>query len=238
MRDTRSRWYLGVFAVATVVFGGLAAAVLTWERVDRLDVRFVRWVHGEAPGWLVEALRLLTHLGSGVVLVPLAIAGALLLARRAGPGAAVFVLAACGGSQLLDQALKSAFRRARPELEDPFAQLTTYAFPSGHAFGATATYGALALAFASLARPGRRRILILGGAGVVIGLIATSRVILGVHYLLDVVAGIVAGVAYLSALLLALQRVRRPGFRLVLFPPSLGGHEQAQRAGLHAEPDG
>ena len=64
-------------------------------------------------------------------------------------------------------------------------------------------------------------------AGLIV-LVAASRVILGVHYMFDVVGGVVAAVAWVSALLFVLQRAHRRGLRLALFPR----HEQPQRAGL------
>lgn len=226
--DPHARSYAAVLASSAAVFAALAATVLVWERVDRLDVRFVNWVHATAPETLVDVMRVATYAGSAVLLGPLAILAAVLLTRRGRPGAAVLVVAATAGSLLLDQTLKAAFRRARPELEDPFVQLTTYAFPSGHAFQATATYGALALVLASVAADRRRRIGLVALAAAVILVVAASRVIVGAHYLLDVFAGMAGGVAVLSGLLLVLGRQRSPTLRVVLFP----GDEQAQRSGL------
>jgi membrane-associated phospholipid phosphatase len=234
MADPRERLYVVVCAAATVLFAALAAAVFLLGSVDRLDVRFVNWVHEEEPDWLVESMRIVTHLGSAAVLGPLTLAAAILFLQRQRPAAALFVLAAFAGSQLLDQGLKFVFRRARPTFEDPYVQLTTYAFPSGHAFGATATYGALALLLASGTRSRKYRRLILGCACLAIMLIAASRVALGVHYLLDVIAGLVAGIGLLSGLLLALQRARRPDLRLVLFHRPLAREQQPERAGIHS----
>jgi undecaprenyl-diphosphatase len=219
-----------VLASSAAVFAALAATVLLWERVDRLDVRFVNWVHATAPDPLVDVMQVVTYAGSAVILGPLAILAAALLVRRGLPGAALFVVAAAAGSLLLDQTLKAVLRRARPELEDPFVQLTTYAFPSGHAFEATATYGALALVLASAAADRGRRVGLLALAGAVILVVAASRVIVGAHYLLDVLAGIAGGVAVVSALLLVLGRQRSPALRVMLFR----GDEQAQRSGLDA----
>lgn len=241
--DVRGRIYLAVLGVAVAGFAVLTVALLAWERLDRLewerldrlDVRFVDWVHDSAPTALVEAMRVSTYLGSAVVLAPLAAVAAVLLIRRGRPGAALFVASAFAGSQLLVQLLKLAFQRARPELDDPFVQLTTYSYPSGHAFGATAAYGALALVVASAVTCRRRRFGVLAVAAALIVVVAASRVVLGVHYLVDVVAGIVAGVALLSVLLYVLDRARRPDLRFVLFPRSLRGHEQPERTHLHAE---
>ena len=64
-----------------------------------------------------------------------------------------------------------------------------FAFPSGHATGATAVYGGLA----ALLTVGRRRRRY-AAAAIVIALVSGSRVILGVHYPRDIVAGMVLGV--------------------------------------------
>lgn len=224
----RARLYATVCALAIGVFALLAAAVLFWGGADRVDVRFVNRVHTTVPDRLVDSMKVLTYAGSAVVLGAIAILAGAVFVWRGRPGAAFFVVAAFAGSQLLGPGLKALFRRARPELDDPFAQLATFSFPSGHAFGATATYGALALVLASAAERTGRRVVVLGVAVALIVLVAASRVILGVHYMLDVVGGVVAAVAWVSALLFVLQRAHRRSLRLGLFTR----HEQPQRAGL------
>jgi undecaprenyl-diphosphatase len=223
----RSRLYAAVLAFATTVFAALAGAVLFLETADRLDVRFVTWAHATAPSALVDTMQVVTYAGSAAVLGPLAIVAGLILARLGRPAAAVLLVAAFLGSQVIDQSLKWMFRRGRPELEDPVVQLTTYAFPSGHAFSATATYGALALILASSATGRSQRIALALAATALILVVAASRVIVGAHFLLDVSAGIAGGVALVSALLLFLQQSRRPRLRLVLF-----GQPEPERARL------
>jgi membrane-associated phospholipid phosphatase len=209
----RERVWL-TLAISASVFAALAAAVILSERANELDVRFGTWVHEHAPEWLVDAMRVVTHLGGAWVLVPLALLAVVLLVRRGRPRAALLVAAALALSQLLVQTLKFAIRRDRPELDDPFVVLTTYSFPSGHAFSTTATYGALALVLACKTADRARRIALYVAAAATVIVVAASRVILGVHYLLDVVAGIAGGIALLAALLLALgPREKRPQTR-------------------------
>lgn len=217
-----------VLAISTSVFAALGAATLFWGSADEIDVRFVRWVHGTSPDPLVEVMRAVTHAGSGIVVAPLVIAAAAVLLRREQLGAAIFVVSAVVGGQVLFRALKQAFRRARPEIEDPYVLLSTYAFPSGHALAATVTYGSLALVLGVAAGP-RRRAVVVAIAVAVIALVAASRVVLGAHYLFDVVAGIAVGIAWLAALLLLFQRLR-PGRRFVL----ARREEQPQRPGIDA----
>ena len=212
-----TRLYAAVLAFSSAAFVIVAASVLFWERADRLDVRAANWVQRTVPDVLVEMMQVVTYAGSAVVLGPLVILAGLLFVWRGRPGATIFVIAAFAGSQISSQGLKALFQRGRPELEDPFVQLTTYAFPSGHSFGATATFGALALVLASTAVNRHSRVGLLAGAAALIFVIGASRVILGRHYALDVIAGIAGGVALLSALLLVLDRGRSDGLRLDLF---------------------
>ena len=131
--------------------------MLFWASADRLDVRAVNWVRRTAPDLLVDAMEVVTYAGSAVVLGPLG-SRCRAAPRPARPaGSRDLRGAAFAGSLIVSQSLKALFQRGRPELEDPFVQLTTYAFPSGHSFSATATYGALALVLAATAVERRHR---------------------------------------------------------------------------------
>ena len=223
-----ARLYAVTLAFSTMVFVAIAGSVLFWASADRLDVRAVNWVRSAAPDLLVDAMEVVTYAGSAVVLGPLVVVAGLLLVQRGRPGAAIFVVSAFAGSLIVSQSLKALFQRGRPELEDPFVQLTTFAFPSGHSFSATATYGALAVVLAATAVERRHRLVALAIAAALIIVVAGSRVILGRHYTLDVLAGIAGGVALVSALLLVLGRTRRRRLRFELF----AGDQQPQRARL------
>jgi membrane-associated phospholipid phosphatase len=73
-------------------------------------------------------------------------------------------------------------------------------FPSGHTIAATVVYGGGLVAFDRYREVGYA----VPVAGLVVA-VALSRVVLGVHYIGDVVAGAVVGVALLSVLVLALR---------------------------------
>lgn len=83
----------------------------------------------------------------------------------------------------------------RPVYEN-FATADGYGFPSGHAVRATLAWGGLALALDVGTR--RQRYAVVAAAGVVVALVALSRVVIGAHYAVDVVAGVGVGVAYLA----------------------------------------
>lgn len=75
-----------------------------------------------------------------------------------------------------------------------FSTADGYGFPSGHAVRSTLAWGGLALVLDI--GPRTRRFAI---AAVVVGLVALSRVVLGVHYAVDVLAGVAVGLAYLAS---------------------------------------
>jgi membrane-associated phospholipid phosphatase len=95
---------------------------------------------------------------------------------------------------LLDNVLKLLFRHPRPTVA-MIALPDSFSFPSGHAMAASALYVTLALiAAGGERRTGPRRLLIASGVAVAL-LVAWSRVYLGVHYLSDVIGGMLIGSA-------------------------------------------
>ena len=66
-------------------------------------------------------------------------------------------------------------------------------FPSGHALGSTMVWGGVALVLDDLSDRVR-----FGLASVVVTIVVTSRLVLGVHYAVDVIAGIALGLAVLG----------------------------------------
>jgi membrane-associated phospholipid phosphatase len=215
--------------LASALFAALTVAVLAWNEADRLDVRLVTRVNEASPDALVDVMRVLTYLGSVVVLGPLALLAGTVLVRRGYPRAAAYVFAAFLSGQLVAQSVKRLVERGRPELDEPFVLLSTYSFPSGHAFGAATTWGALAVVAWSLDPDRRRRALVSAGAATVVAVVAASRVVLGAHFVLDVLAGVAGGVAVLAALLLVLGPLALPRLRRQQEPQRAGLDPQLER---------
>ncbi|MFB6304597.1 MAG: phosphatase PAP2 family protein [Haloferacaceae archaeon] len=144
-----------------------------------------------APDPVVAAFAALTLLGNPLVLFALV---AVVYWRppsvAAEPRRAVASLVALSlGGAALVFALKGLFALPRP----PGVAESGYGFPSGHALGSTVVYGGAALLFDGLDR--RRTV---PAAAAVVCLVAASRLVLGVHYLVDVAAGVAVGVAFLG----------------------------------------
>ena len=170
-----------------------------------LDHRIQRWVVEHRVSWLDQVFVWLSRLGAfGWVFLVIALAAAIVLRR---PRVFVLTLAAAVVGDLLARGLQAAIGRQRPPVlpGEPHRLVSlpsSESFPSGHATVAFACAVTLALAVPRLAVP----VLVLAAA------IAYSRVYVGVHYPLDVIAGAVLGTLIaiaLRRLAAALTRSRR-----------------------------
>ncbi|WP_117593409.1 phosphatase PAP2 family protein [Haloprofundus halophilus] len=126
--------------------------------------------------------------------------GALLVALSVGALATTLALkAAFGFSRPPDAGTASIPPWLPPMLETVYLNAATgdgLGFPSGHAIGTTVAYGGAAAVLDVWNR--RKRTLV---AGTLVGLVCLARLVLGVHYLVDVVAGVAVGLAYLAVAL-------------------------------------
>ncbi|WP_435158328.1 phosphatase PAP2 family protein [Haladaptatus sp. DFWS20] len=101
-----------------------------------------------------------------------------------------------------------------------FTSITTAkgsGFPSGHALGATMVWGGLALVIDR----GSYRVRF-GIVGVVVALVSLSRLVLGVHYFVDVLAGIILGIVVLGTLYWLAENGTHPE-RVLLTAVAIGG---------------
>ncbi|WP_169864937.1 phosphatase PAP2 family protein [Sutcliffiella halmapala] len=101
------------------------------------------------------------------------------------------------GVSLLNHFLKSMYTRERPSL-DHLVDVNYYSFPSGHSMNSFAFYGMIAFLLISMVHVKKIKIAIILSTATFIILIGLSRIYLGVHFPLDVLAGFVAGSAWLS----------------------------------------
>src|SRR5581483_9598277 len=110
----------------------------------------------------------------------------------------IYLAATALGGAAVDTIVKIVVARPRPRLDHPIATAFGKSFPSGHSFTATALYGALLLCFMPFIVPPLRR-WVIGAYVLLVSAIAFSRLALGVHFLTDVLGGIVLGAAWLAA---------------------------------------
>jgi undecaprenyl-diphosphatase len=98
---------------------------------------------------------------------------------------------------LLNSTVKVLVDRPRPTFADPVATARGLSFPSGHAMAVAVNYGALLLVYLpALARRWKRVATIV--AMTIVVAVGVSRLVLGVHYVTDVLGGWLLGLAWLA----------------------------------------
>jgi undecaprenyl-diphosphatase len=200
---------VALILLAAFGFGVVADDVVRNAAITRLDVQLAEWFHARATPGFTRAMLFVTHwnglAGSSVMAALLAL---WFYRRRLHAWLLLTVLAVPGG-MLLNGVLKHVFRRARPSLDHPLLTLETYSFPSGHTAAATVFYGLLACWFLRRVHGWPARVLVLLAAACMIGLVALSRMYLGVHYLSDVLAAALESLAWLGLCVTAVSTLER-----------------------------
>jgi membrane-associated phospholipid phosphatase len=174
------------------LFTGLTEYVLEAKGIIHTD----NLVHAAFVGWRVEPLlsmfRWITALGSSPSVVSSVIiaTGFLWSQRRLYIIAPLWVT--CLGAVASTSIGKLLIGRHRPPGELDFTAMTS-SFPSGHTTASMAVYGFLAYAIARNLPTVRERFEVAYWTAILILLIGFSRIFLGVHYVTDVIGGLLVG---------------------------------------------
>jgi membrane-associated phospholipid phosphatase len=193
---------LAVFVIGWLTVGVIALLVRGSASVADVDAGVAQWGYDHASSLSVKALDGISLLGNSVVVGVLA----LLLAiaewwRRHTVFIVLFIAAVVIGDGVITVGAKLAMDRARPAL-NPVAHTLGPSFPSGHASLAAAFFAAAALLLSQ--HGGKTRTGVLGGGAVMIAVaVALSRVLLDLHWLTDVVAGLAVGWGWFAFCVLA-----------------------------------
>lgn len=193
---------LGVVLLGGIVLALLAVVVRSTDLLSGLDSSIAEWGNHHATAWSHDALTLVTDLGETATVVVVALFVAIIDFRRTrNRWVAPFLITVILGDKLLTEAIKQLVDRARPTIEAVAATLGP-SFPSGHTSTAAASWAAFALVAGRWW--GRRAWPALAGIAVGIAVaVATSRVLLDVHWLTDVLAGLALGWAWFAACAIA-----------------------------------
>lgn len=223
---------LGVALAGGLVLALLAALVRGNDLLHDADSAMARYGNAHASHLSTRGLQAVTQLGEAHTVLVLGVAIALAEIIRTRRIAVIpFLLIVTLGASLLTNTVKAIVDRARPTL-NPIAHTLGPSFPSGHSSTAAAFYAAAALLLAW----GRPRWVRIALAATAVGLavaVASSRVLLDVHWLSDVIGGLALGWAWFALCAIAF------GGRLLRFgapveaasgkAPRVGGH----RVGNH-----
>jgi undecaprenyl-diphosphatase len=195
----RRRLLLGAGAVALLVVAGLATVTRLFT-VLPLDVWFTRGVQDDLWYPMTWAMYVVSLVGYAHWSALVVAAGSLLAGGLFGwrDGAYLFVISVVQG--LINSGIKLLIGRPRPidDLVDVFAPVAGFSFPSGHVTFYTVFFGFVVfLLLARMPRGWLRWVLALPAAAMV-ALVGPSRIILGAHWLSDVVAAYLLGFSLLA----------------------------------------
>ncbi len=202
---------LALAAVALVgsawAFLGILEDVVTGDPLVRADTAVYALLQGLRSPVGDAIMVTVTELGDTAVVIPVAaVATAWFLWRRAWHAAAYW-LGAVVLASLFNSLVKFALSRPRP-LDELYAGVGAFSFPSGHTTVNTAMYGFLGILVVRELGPKRGLPAAAAIAGFV-AMIAFSRLYLGAHWFSDVAAGLAFGMAWISLLGVAYHRHRQ-----------------------------
>ncbi len=188
---------VGLMIAGGLVIGVLALLVRSNGTVKSIDSSAADWGSEHATHTATRILTWITDLGDWPV-VPLIAVPILIYELRRAPNRYVlpFLIVVFAGDKLVTTGIKELVDRARPTL-NPIAETLGPSFPSGHSSTAASFYAALALIIAR-GRSARVRALLAGVAAAIAVAVASSRVLLDVHWLSDVIAGVMLGWAWFA----------------------------------------
>jgi undecaprenyl-diphosphatase len=210
-----------VFLLALVwIFAYLAGEVFEGDtrQFDEWVLRSLRQTADRSalrgPRWLLAGAEDVTALGSPTVLglTVLAVIGYLFLHGLYRNG--LFIFLASAGGWVLNWVLKGLFGRPRPEVVPHLREVVSSSFPSGHALTSAAVYLTLGALLMRIAKGRVAKYYCIAIAMFVTFLVGCSRVLLGVHYPTDVIAGWLIGMSW-ALLCWTVERFieRRAGLR-------------------------
>jgi membrane-associated phospholipid phosphatase len=186
---------LGLAIVGGMLVGLLAYFMRSSKTLANTDFRIGQWGVDNATSWSTQALRLVTDLGeTRLVVIALFVVALVEYRRVPNRWVPIFLVAVVAGEITLVNTIKALLDRVRPTF-NPIAATLGPSFPSGHSGLAAAFYAAAALVIARRRLPWTRALLAGGAVAIAVG-VACSRVLLGVHWMSDVIAGLAFGWAW------------------------------------------
>ena len=193
---------LGAAVIGGLLLGILAYLMRTNDRLVDLDRSVGQWGADHATHWSTQLLQLVTDLASTpMTLAVIVVVTVVEMIRVPNKWIPPFLITVVVGEVVIVNTVKHLLHRVRPTF-NPIAAHLGPSFPSGHSATAAALYAAVALVLARRRSP-RTRAMLAGAAAAIAVAVAISRVMLGVHWLSDVIAGLAFGWAWFAVCAIA-----------------------------------
>ena len=196
-----------VAAIAVAVFAAVAGAVNAGLTQD-MDEAALRWFAAHRSAILDQVAIEVTTLGTTIVLIMLVLVASVFLWQTQHKWSVYVLFMGTLGGAVLNNILKGFFHRPRPTIVAWAETVHSASFPSGHAMSSLIAYGSIAYLVGRLnPSPVLQRTIWLIAALLILA-IGTSRMYLGVHYPSDVIAGFLAGLAWLTFVAATLKAIQ------------------------------
>ncbi|MEU1555641.1 phosphatase PAP2 family protein [Streptomyces scabiei] len=194
---------LAWFAWWAAVHIGLLLILVTFRWDEQLSETLCAWTSSSASS--ARLLETVTSWGNPWPVTIIAAGSACFALVRRNVTAAAVLLVIPYAATVSCNLIKGWAERQRPALDCASIQADGFSFPSGHAVGVTTGFLLAALYFSSQ-MPRTISVLMLFLAGLSAELVAWSRVLLGAHFSVDVLAGQLLGAGWLAVAALVLHR--------------------------------
>lgn len=194
-----------VFLTALFLFAFIANEVVN-EQEDAIDKIVSSYFLQHSGTQLINVMRCVSFFGSAYFLFPAYIILAAFFIIKKNLRYALAVCTVGLSSYLTEQGMKHFFHRNRPTLP-VIKSLTTYSFPSGHTFSSFifCSIAGYLIWQSTLSLNSKRLLMVLLlFVPVIIGL---SRIVLNVHYVSDVAAGLCLGVVWITICFWVLRKL-------------------------------
>jgi undecaprenyl-diphosphatase len=186
-----------VVVAASMAVGMLLIMIRTHSGLAKWDRGAAEWGARHATATSTRILKIVTQLGGSVVVIVLGVVVAVVeIVRTRRRVALGFLVTVFLGVTVIVNVTKWLVDRSRPNI-DRLVGFSGPSFPSGHAATSAAVYAAIALVLVR-GRSYRTRRAVAAAAVGIAGAVAATRVLLGVHWLSDVIAGLLVGWAWFA----------------------------------------
>jgi undecaprenyl-diphosphatase len=187
------------------IFGVITEDVVEGSPLTRFDLAVATRLHESVGQGVLGLLRVVSAVASRTVMTLLLLCGGVLFAAARRPLDLIAWCAAFVGASFLDAGLRFVVHRSALPFADVVVAEWGTGLTSAHVLGAVVGFGMLAhFFFVQVSGTAARAFIVAATAAIVVA-IAASRLYLGIHYVSDEMAGLAAGILWLTTCVSGLE---------------------------------